>query len=37
MRNVSIPLVSEEELNRRYQSIRPVIITLHNKLYNLRN
>ncbi len=36
MRNVSIPLVSEEELNRRYQSIRPVI-TLHNKLYNLRN
>ncbi len=35
MRNVSIPLVSEEEINRRYQSIRPVI-TLHNKLYDFK-
>lgn len=36
MRNVSIPLVSEEKINRWYKGIKPVI-TFNNKLYNLRN
>ncbi len=36
MKNVSIPTVSEEELNRRYKRIKPVI-TLNGKLYNFRN